>query len=712
MLAAPRPASAAAPVFDTAPVKAALQRLLPRHAAQIDIRALQAAGDERYRISSEGRRIVIAASTPSAALVGAQAYLHEVAGVDIGWPGDSLTRLPRRLPLPAKAIEGRARVGNRFALNDTDDGYSNAYLDWPGWQRKIDLLALHGYNQVFMPVGAEELYRRTFRQFGYTDADMRGWIPAPAHQPWWLLQNMSGFGGPVAASQFARRQALGQRIVARLRELGITPVLPGYFGTVPPRFTDKQPGAHLVAQGGWVGFTRPDWLDPCGAHYPRIAEAFYREQRALFGDSTMYKMDLLHEGGKPGDVKVADAARCVREALHKARPGARWVLLGWQKNPPPALIEGAGREHLFIVDGLADRYDGMDRERDWLGVGYAFGSIPNFGGHTTLGANAGVWLQRFAAWRDKPGSAMSGIAWLPEGSGIDPAAFALFSSLAWEPAPTRARDWFSRYAAYRYGGRDAHAERAWALLAASAYAMPSGKWSEPHDSLFGARPSLQAKTAAAWSPEAVRYADAGVFLRATAELLQVAPSLRESSAYRYDLVDFARQAMSNHARAALPELRAAFQARDARRFRALSRQWLADMQLLDRLLATQPEFLLGNWLAPARQAGGNAEAIARAGYDQRSIITHWGERSGADQGGLRDYANRELAGLVGGLYHARWQRYFQSLEQALAGGGEPEEIDWFAMEQAWSKSGEAFPVEARGDGWAQASEVVKRLWRD
>ena len=53
-------------------------------------------------------------------------------------------------------------------------------------------------------------------------------------QPWWLLQNMSGFGGPLPQHVIDEHAAVGRKIADRLRELGMTPVLPGYFGTVPP----------------------------------------------------------------------------------------------------------------------------------------------------------------------------------------------------------------------------------------------------------------------------------------------------------------------------------------------------------------------------------------------------------------------------------------------------------------------------------------------
>lgn len=696
-----------AAAFDTASARAALKRLLPRHQAQIELAALDAGGAERFEVGGTPGHIKVAGTSPAVLLAGVEAYLERVPKVSIGWPGDSLDRLPKTLPAPPQAFDSRAVVPDRFALNDVDDGYSDAYLDWPGWERKIDLLALRGINEVFMPVGAEEVYRRTFREFGYSDDALRTWVPAPAHQPWWLLQNMSAFGGPVSAHQFEQRAELGQKIVARLRELGMTPVFPGYFGTVPPQLAVRYPGTRLVPQGEWVGFQRPDWLDPRESLFARIAAAFYRHQRELFGDSAMFKMDLLHEGGRAGDVPVGDAARGVMAALQTAHPGARWVMLGWQHNPPKAVVEAVDRDKLLVIDGLSDRYDGMDREKDWPGVPYAFGTIPNFGGHTTLGANAAVWVERFATARAKPGNKLRGIAYMPEGSGTDPAAYALFTALAWQSDAIDLGHWWKDYATSRYGGDDAHAAEAWRILGDTAFAMPSGEWSEAQDSLFGARPDLQARSAATWSPTAMRY-DAGRFEGAVCALLQVAPELRKTSAYRYDLVDVVRQAISNRARLRLPQIKAAYEAKDVSAFRELTAQWTGDMDTLDRLLASDPHFLLGRWLVHAKAVAGSDAERAQLEYDQRSILASWGDRSGADGGGLHDYANREWSGLIGGLYAERWRRYFASLEQSLAGQA-PAPIDWFALEQVWARSREALATEPYGDTWQLAHKAVHQL---
>jgi alpha-N-acetylglucosaminidase len=702
----PRPA--AAPASAQGPAEAALRRVLPHHADQVDVVLSPGPGDW-FRVGGRTGRITVEATSPASALTGVHWYLKYTAGVDVAWPGSSLSRLPSRLPAPGRELYRDAVVADRFAFNDTHEGYTGPYRGWTEWEREIDLLALHGVNEVLVTVGQEAVYHRALREFGYTGEELLAWFPAPGHQPWWLLQNMSAFGGPVPRHLLDAREELARRVLGRIRELGMRPVLPGWFGTVPNGFAERNPGAHTVPQGDWINaFPRPDWLDPRDEHFARLGESFYRHQDALYGTAGHYKMDLLHEGGTAGDVPVPDAARGVLAALSAARPEAVWVLLGWQQNPPREVVGAVERDRLLVVDGLSDRYEGLDREQRWLGAPYAFGTIHNFGGHTTLGANTGVWVERFPAWRAKPGSKLRGIALMPEGMGTNPAANELFAELAWRAGPTDHERWFAAYADRRYGGPDPHARAAWEVLRRTVYSMPDGEWSEAQDGLFAARPSLTASSAAAWSPKGMRY-DAAAFEGALDELLLVDPRLRETDAYRFDVVDVARQALANRGRTLLPRIKAAFAGGDRAALRRLSGWWLDAMELLDDLLGSDARFMLGPWLEQARGWGADDAEAARLEFDARTIITVWGPRKAADDGTLHDYANREWAGLVRGFYLPRWRRFLDSLDDALASGGEPAPIDWFALEDAWTRGRERYATRPQGDPHHLATRVRDAL---
>lgn len=263
------PDAASSAAFDPAPARDSLERLLPSRAEQFTLVPVEepASGDY-FSVSGEAGAILVRGTSPATLLTGVGWYLERVAGVDIGWPGSSVGRLPGTLPAVTGTITRSAAVPHRYALNDTDEGYSGAYRDFASYQHDIDLMALHGVNEVFVPTGAEYPYYRALQEFGYDAAELRDWIPAPAHQGWWLLQNLSHFAGPVSEQLIEARATLGSRISGHLRSLGMAPVLPGFFGTVPPDFAARNDGAVTVPQGRWVGFDRPDWLDPTGPVFP------------------------------------------------------------------------------------------------------------------------------------------------------------------------------------------------------------------------------------------------------------------------------------------------------------------------------------------------------------------------------------------------------------------------------------------------------------
>ncbi|MEU9178336.1 alpha-N-acetylglucosaminidase [Streptomyces sp. NPDC048550] len=700
--------------FDAGPARAALERLLPRHAAQFTLVPDPAAGADRFTVSGSAGAITVRGSTGATLLTGVGWYLQHVAGADIGWPGDSIGMLPARLPAVPAPVTRSALVPHRYALNDTDDGYSGPYRTFEQHQRQIDLLALHGINEVFVQAGAEYPYYRALQGFGYSAAELREWIPGPGHQSWWLLQNLSGFGGPVSERVMQERAELGGRIAEQLRGLGMTPVLPGYFGTVPPGFAARNPGGTTVAQGDWAGFDRPDWLEPSSPVFGKLAAAYYAEQRAVFGDSTMYRMSPLHEGGKAGGVDVKAAAGAVQSALHAAHPGAMWAVLGWQDSPKAELLAGLDTSKLLILDGLSDRYNRLDREARWGGAPYAMGTIYNFGGHTTIGANTSVWIERFGPWRAKAGSALKGIAYLPEATGTNPAAFDLFTDLAWEPGTIDQRKWFADFAGRRYGRPDKEAAAAWEELRTGPYSTSSGLWSESQDSLFTARPGLTAAGAAYWSPKSMRY-PADSVRRALDHLLKADPKLRGSSAYRFDLVDTARQALANHSRVLLPKIKAAYEAKDLTRFRELTGQWADGERKLDTVTGSDPNFLLGNWLSAARSWGADEAEQDRYEYDARSILSVWGRRSTSEGGFLHDYANREWSGLIGELYAPRWAAYFETLEESLVRRAAPREIDWHAYEEDWARRTTRHPSGANGPsgdphGLATAVAAALKSW--
>jgi alpha-N-acetylglucosaminidase len=379
------------------------------------------------------------------------------------------------------------------------------------------------------------------------------------------------------------------------------------------------------------------------------------------------------------------------------------MMLAWQGNPSPALIEAVDLRKVLIMDENLNRNRQHNPEVQYKGAPYLYNAIWDFGGRNTMGAHLQEFAARIPQLGMKSGTHMKGISFYNEGLDTDPAAFAFFTEMAWHSKPVNVGKWFSEYALSRYGKYDLHAERAWQILAMTAYRMP-GDREDAHQSLFNLRPDLNAKPV--WGGTKLAY-DPAVFEHALPELLTVAPELRSSETYKYDLVNLTRQVMDNRAYALLPQIKAAYQIKDRKRFQDLSQRWLLLMKQEDRLLGTDRWFLLGTWIEAARSWAENPAEEAAFPFEVRSLLTSWGNRVSSQD--LHDYANKDWSGLVGDLYSQRWQSYFDSLVEAMQTGTKPKPIDWYALEDTWNRKHSDLSLQPSGDVYTQASAIWKDL---
>jgi alpha-N-acetylglucosaminidase len=698
----------------TAPAEGVLQRLMPHLAPQFQLALIPRPGHKDYfRISGTRGHIRVEAATQPTLLYGVNWYLKYVAHLQISPNGLQLGPPNLTLPGPDAPIEKPVLYPWRYALNENVDGYSAPYWDQDRWQHEIDILAMSGTNAVLIERGMDLVLYQTFRDSGYSDEAIRNWIVQPAHLNWQLMGNMCCFQGPISMELLEKRSHSAQQLIAALRSLGITPVLPGYYGIVPADFASLHPGAHVITQGDWNGFTRPGWLDPLDANFDKLAESFYRHQHALYGDSAIYDMEIFQEGGAAGDVPVHAAAKKVQQALMRAHHDALWMLLGWQQNPTQELLSSLDTSHVLIAEIEQGRIPREDRDREFRGASWLYGGLWEFGGRTTMGAPLYDYAVRLPQMAKRPGSRIVGTAIFTEGLDTNPFAFDLYTEMAWHADPVDLSRWTDAYATRRYGADDPHARRAWQILLKTAYGyradgnMQHGERDAAHESLFNSQPSLTATRAATWSPDVLRYAPAD-FAPALTELLQVAPELRSTETYRYDLVDVARQAMANESRLLLPLIKQAYDSKDKVAFASLTKEWLHDMDLQNNLLQTSPFFLLGRWLSFVPLWASSPAELDRLNYDARSILTTWGDRK-ASEDGLHEYGNRDWAGLTSDYYMPRWQMYFDSLSTALGSGDAPKSIDWYAFGERWNHSRKVYSATPQGDPYTAALAIARTL---
>src|SRR6201996_8535565 len=555
--------------------QAVLQREMPHLAPQIHLSL--ATGDyagkpDGFRISGTRGHIQVQAATVPTLLYGVNWYLKYTAHLNVSTNGSRLGSASLRLPAVETPIVKPALYPFRYALNENTDGYTTPYWDFARFQHEIDILALSGFNAILIQRGNDLAVYQAFLDLGYTDAGIRQWITQPAHQNWQWMGNMCCFTEPISLALMQRRAASARRILDQLRALGITPVLPGFWGVVPADFSKHFPGAHVVIQTEpWNGFQRPGWLDPRDPAFARLAAAFYKHQKELFGDTTIYDMETFQEGGGSGDVPVADGARAIQKALNEAHPDALWFMMAWQGNPRKELIDAVDRNRILVADIEQGRVPRETRDQDFKGARWLFGGLWEFGGRTTMGAPLYDYAQRMPRAAMREGSHLSGTALFTEGLDTNPYAFDLYSEMAWHTEPVDLEAWTAQYAERRYGAVDAHAASAWKILLHTSYGYRAdgvtnhGVRDAAHESIFNAQPSLTATRTGQWSPDIPRY-DPKDLKPALTEMLQVAPSLRAAASDHYDLTDVTRQVLADDARRLLPLIQSAYEAKDIAKF--------------------------------------------------------------------------------------------------------------------------------------------------
>ena len=234
-----------------------------------------------FEISSERDKVLITGNSELSLSTGLNWYLKYVANIHLSWNNLS-QKLPEVLPLPLEKIRKETPMRNRYYLNYCAYSYSMAFWNWERWEKEIDWMALHGINMPLSITGMEVVWYNLLKRLGYTTKEINEFISGPAFMAWWQMNNLEGWGGPNPDSWYRQQEALQKKIVARMRELGIEPVFPGYAGMVPRSIGEKL-GYQIADPGKWCGFSRPAFLSTENECFDSFAAMYYEELERLYG---------------------------------------------------------------------------------------------------------------------------------------------------------------------------------------------------------------------------------------------------------------------------------------------------------------------------------------------------------------------------------------------------------------------------------------------
>ncbi|MCL2561756.1 MAG: alpha-N-acetylglucosaminidase [Rikenellaceae bacterium] len=670
-----------------------------------------------FEISARDGNVLIRGNNTVSIATGFNWYLKYTVGVHITW--NNLTQeLPVPLPLPTETIRHFTDLPLRYYLNYCTFSYTMAFWNWERWEQELDWMAMRGINLPLAITGSETVWRNLLKRMGHTADEVNEFISGPAFMAWWLMSNLEGWGGPNPDEWYENQETLQKKIIARMRELGIEPVLPGYAGMVPRNIGGKL-GFEVADQGKWCGFDRPAFLRPDSPDFDKFADMYYEELEKLYGRAKYYSIDPFHEGGSTRGIDLDAAGRTIMGAMKRAAPDGVWVLQAWQANPRMAMIENLDAGDLLVLDLYSEKMPQWgDPRSQWYrpeGFGkydWLYCMLLNFGGRVGLHGRMDRLIDGFYMAQEHPnGRTLRGVGTTAEGIENNPVMFELLYELPWRAEKFTKEEWLDSYIPARYGRYDATVRKAWELLAENPYNCPDDYPGEGTvESLFCARPQINPTRVSTWGSSLLFY-DPDVTREAARLLLSVADRFADSENFNYDLVDVMRQSIADHANKLSREIAEAHKAGDVGKFRALADKFLEALLCQDHLLATQRDFRLGNWLEQARALSQVPEYQNLYEWNARTLITVWGPRVAAENSGLRDYSNREWNGLLADFYYPRWERFFDNTVKEMR-GETVVPIDFFAMDEAWTHERKAYGAQAEGDLVQVAREVFRKVFGD
>ena len=712
--------------------RAALERLgVPTRAWDLRIAPSAAA---TYRVVIAHNRVHAEGSSPVALVHGLTQTLQRQGRLSLSWEGDRLGSFSRLNDSDSGVVTSPFAL--RAYLNTCTFGYTTPWWGWLRWRREIDLMAARGIDTPLAMEGQEFVWTQLWREAGLSEAEIAAGLSAAPFLPWHRMGNIAGYRAPLSPGWIEKKHQLQRRILARMRDLGMKPVLPAFSGYVPAAFAARHPEARIYRMRAWEGFAGTYWLDPSDPLFARLSRRFIQIYTRTYGAGGYYLLDAFNEMVPPiaedgsdaraatyGDAiantaatRVAALAPAVRDArlaaygetlyrsITAAAPGATWVMQGWlfgadkafwTPDAIRAFLSRVPNERMLVLDIGNDRYPGIWQNTGAFdGKNWVYGYVHNYGGSNPVYGDLDFYRRDMAAALASPAhGALKGFGMFPEGLHSNTPVYAYAYDLAWgEDAQRPMAAWLGDYLRARYGVATPAMRAAWGQIAEATYATRywSPRWwqNEAGAYLLFKRPTLDG----ADYPAAP--GDRAVLHRGIAALVAAAPR-PWPRLLTYDLADLVRHDATQAVDGDLKTAIGAYRAGDIAAGDAAQAHAAAMVAQIDALAGNQQE-TLGTWLADARAMGDTPAERARFVEQAKAVVTFWG-----GEGHLSDYASRAWQGLYAGYYWPRWQMFLAD-QRAAAIAHRPfdaaaTQAHIRAFEQAWLRDGRLWPRQRPAD---------------
>lgn len=641
---------------------------------------------------------------------------------------------PAELPSLSEPVKGASAIPWRYQLNTgisslplfrhksnelvVTFSYVAAFWQWEDWELELDWMAMRGVNLPLAWVGYEKILIEVLHETGFTDEDIHGFLSGPAYLAWNRFGNIQGsWSGDLPFDWIDSQFELQKKILGRMIELGMTPVLPSFTGFVPRSVSSVIPDAEVVNASNWADvdpeYTGVSFLQPFDPHFARMQKSFLTKQLDAYGNIThFYTLDQYNEmTPSSGDLDfLRNVSKQTMDSLKAVDPDATWFMQGWLFYAAQAfwsddrieayLSAGEKFHDMLILDLHAESYPVWSRTESFFGKAWIWCQVHGLGGNMNFyGDLVNITHGPTEALASSPG--LVGVGNANEGQS-DEIMFNVLLDQGWSKTPLDTKKYFRDFVTARYsGGRASKRDipdcvyRAWDILRTTAYSTPNwvnnfiGMSPQP---LTGLSPSLELKAELLYNQSEM----------VEAWNLLLKGELFDNPAYRFDLVQFTRQVLENAFVLTLPKLQSKYKnGAPASEFLPIGRKLLLIVQSMDTVLMTEKSLRLSEWISKARSWGGGDKELADYfEYNARDQVTLW---VAGQSKMLNDYAQKAWGGLVSGYYYPRWSIFVTYLKDTPASEYNQTELrdKLFVFESKW--------VRETSDSETPAAESQKDL---
>ena len=551
-------------------------------------------------------------------------------------------------------------------------------------------MALRGINLPLAWIGFEKILIEVFGDIGFTDSEIEEFISGPAFLAWNHFGNIQGsWGGSMPSSWVDDQFSMQLKIVQRMVELGMTPILPAFPGFVPPSISRVFPSANVSNGSVWEGFpaqyTSDTFLDPLDPLFGELQSRFISKQKSYYGNvTTFYTLDQFNENNpSSGDLNYLESvSQNTWKSLKAADPDAIWVMQGWLFSSNSAFWTNARVEaflggvtvnsDMLILDLFSESQPQWQRTSSFYGKPWVWCELHGYGGNLGLyGQIMNITINSIEALHNSSNS-LVGFGLAMEGQEGNEIMYNLLLDQAWSETAIDTETYFQDWVTSRYGASHISLPdslySAWEILRPTVFNNTNLVASAVPKAILELIPSTSGLTGRTGHHPTLLNYDPATLVQAWSLMYQSGlddQSLFSNPAYQYDLVDWTRQVLANAFIPLYQDLVSTYTSTNQNATKCALQQkgskLFSLLTTLDTVLSTNENFRLSTWITAARDTANktdpNYAAIADfLEFEARNQLTLWGPT-----GQVTDYASKSWSGLVSTYYLPRWQMFVNYL---------------------------------------------------